>query len=103
MTEPAPPPLPELEQGLLDAAGLAALVADLHAHATVIDVVAKGGALVRADGRNLGLDEGIAALKDGQVRGLQLRYRHEDVEWWDTLIAAPGGWRIVRIRHDPPV
>jgi len=34
------------------------------------------------------------------VRGLQIRYRHEDAEWWDTLMNQGERWRLVRIRHE---
>jgi hypothetical protein len=37
------------------------------------------------------------------VRGLQLRYRHQGKTWWDTVMPLPGGlFRIVRIEHDFP-
>ena len=34
------------------------------------------------------------------VLGLQVRYRHDGREWWDTLLAlSPGGFRLVRIEQ----
>ena len=35
----------------------------------------------------------------GEVRALQLRYRFERVEWFDTLLRTPKGTRLVRVGH----
>ena len=49
-------------------------------------------ALTLADARRL--------LEERAVRGLQIRYRYDGADWWDTLMVLPEGWRLVRIRHE---
>jgi hypothetical protein len=34
------------------------------------------------------------------VRGLQLRYRYQDADWWDTLMLVGDHFRLIRIRHE---
>ena len=41
-----------------------------------------------------------AGLAAGDFRGVQVRYVYEGKEWCDTLLAAPGGVRLVRICTD---
>ncbi len=48
-----------------------------------------------ADGANIDLDRARSALRAGSA--VQLRYVHEGVEWWDTLLPMGDGVRIVRV------
>lgn len=89
--------LPPLDEGVLDDAGLDALLRDISACTQLIEVQVKGGRQERAAGADLVAAR--AALRSG-ARGMQVRYRHDGVEWWDTVMRAPAGWRVVRIRHD---
>jgi hypothetical protein len=93
----AHPELAALHEALLDAATLDALCADLTVHADLLDVIVKPG-LGRAEPQPVGLAPAIAALKSGTTRGVQLRYRWDGAEWRDTLLAMPGGVRLVRMR-----
>ena len=48
--------------------------------------------LTLADARRL--------LEARAVRGLQLRYRYDNADWWDTLMVLPDGFRLVRLGHE---
>jgi hypothetical protein len=91
--------LPELTQAYLDADTLDALFADLAACARVLEVVAKLAPTQMIPNQRLTLDDARALITSRKVRGVQIRYRYDDAEWWDTLMAAPEGVRVVRIRH----
>ncbi len=107
MSHPIPPEepefeLPEVNASLLDAAGLEALLRDIELCTELLEIVPKfsrqelivepAGRLTVADAREL--------MRSGAVRGVQIRYRHEGAEWWDTLMNQGEGWRLVRIRHE---
>ncbi|MBS0657052.1 MAG: hypothetical protein JSR82_02250 [Verrucomicrobia bacterium] len=95
------PPLPELRQATLDATGLATLLSDLALCTEVLAVLPKSAARELSSERPLALAEASEALQAGRLRGVQVRYRFDGAEWWDTLITAgPSAWRLVRIRHD---
>lgn len=94
--------LPDLQQSVLDAATLEQLFADLAACTEIIEIIPKQVAEgYVSEHSSLALDEAYAMLLGGQVRGLQIRYRYHESQWWDTLLPAPGGdgFRIVRIEH----
>lgn len=97
---PEVPELPDLHQGMLDEATLATYFADLQEHAEVFDVNAKGAPESYASDSPMDLAAGENLFQSGLVRGLQIRYRFGGVEWWDTLIRAPEGVRLVRIEHN---
>ena len=94
-------PLPEMFEGELDDAQLAAYFADLELVGPV-EVRTKGAAreLTAEVAASLDLDAARAQLQSGAARMLQLRYRHDGSDWWDTLIAGAVTTRLVRVRHD---
>lgn len=94
------PKLADLTEGMLDGPTLFALLDDLEACATVLDVIVKGGATSRTDAKTWGLREAAELLTSGQTHGIQIRYRYEGAEWRDTLLWTPGGVRIVRMNMD---
>lgn len=97
----APPALPPVHEGSLDEATLDALFRDVAAAATLLAVVVKRGRAAEPPRSPGALEDARAALRSGAVRAVQLRYRHEGREWWDTIsTSAPGRWRLVRIAHD---
>jgi hypothetical protein len=89
-----------LTGGLLDRATLDALERDLVACAHVLDVLVKGAPTLRADPEPVSLAEAFAALRGGHVRAVQVRYAYDGAEWRDTLVATPGGVRLVRARTE---
>jgi hypothetical protein len=95
----SPPNLPPLQQSLLDEETLAALFVDLRQCASIIEVIIKQGPRDMALEARPSLDEAETLLRQGKVRGVQVRYRFEQAEWCDTLIATPSGVRLTRIRQ----
>ncbi len=96
------PPMPELEEGTLDAPGLEALLRDVGTCTDLLEVILKGNASSRAASAGVDLEGAKEALMARTCRAAQLRYRYAGVEWWDTVLVAPAGWRVVRIRQDRP-
>jgi hypothetical protein len=90
--------LPELHQGLLDGEALAAFVLDVELHTEVLEVRVKHGPERFADPAPVVLRAAFLQLVDGLIQGFQARYLWEGAEWRDAVIAAPGGYRIVRMR-----
>ena len=96
----APPPLAELAEAVLDAEGLLSLLEDIATHATHQTVFLKGAPQGRAQAAQVDLPAAGEALTTGQARGLQVRYRWQGEEYWDTVLAhSPGRWRVVRIQR----
>ncbi|WP_164002865.1 hypothetical protein [Pyxidicoccus caerfyrddinensis] len=92
--------LPSLQQADLDAATLARLVSDIQRLAVVDEVLLKGADASMASTQRRTLAEAVDALQQGLVMGVQVRYRYQGQSWWDTLLRAPQGIRLVRITHD---
>jgi hypothetical protein len=93
--------LPEMRDAVLDAAALAALLRDIGTLTTIDEVIVKDRpGLARAPSTDVALDQVQRLLLAGEVRGVQIRYRHGGAIWWDTLMATPDGVRLVRIRHE---
>lgn len=92
--------LREFHEAFVDAATLEQLFVDLDAVADVLAVMAKGGSTDRAHGGTMSLEEGRSLFVAQKVRGLQIRYRYQGSEWWDTLMHTPKGVRIVRIEQE---
>lgn len=93
--------LPPLQDAMLAESDVLALAEDLRRVADVIGHATKGGATTRAtEARSASLEADVARLLAGEVAGLQVRYRHDGKEWWDTLLAlGEGRFRLVRIEH----
>lgn len=91
--------LPQLQQVVVDDALLDALVADLSALTEILAVMPKASA-GRVVPQNVPLGEGVQQLRDNHLRGLQIRYRYEGDEWWDTLMQTPNGIKLTRIKQE---
>lgn len=92
--------LPQLQQVAVDDALLDALVADLSALTEILAVMPKAAAAGRVVPQNVSLGEGVQQLRDNNLRGLQIRYRYEGDEWWDTLMQTPNGIKLTRIKQE---
>ena len=92
--------LRDYHEAFLDPATLEQLFVDLDGAADVLAVLAKGASRDRAHGGTLSLDEGKQLFMAKSVRGLQIRYRYQGSEWWDTLMHTPAGVRVVRIEQE---
>ncbi len=91
--------LPQLQQVEVDDALLDALVTDLTALTEILCVMPKAGA-GRVVPKTMPLAEGAKMLRENNLRGLQIRYRYEGDEWWDTLMQTPSGMRLTRIKQE---
>ncbi|MBP6600523.1 MAG: hypothetical protein KA250_01885 [Verrucomicrobiales bacterium] len=95
------PPLPDLQQVQFDAAELERLLRDIRACAQVTEVIPKYSATSPVpESGALSLDDGRRLLLEGGARAVQFRYRFQDADWWDTVMALPESqFRLVRIQH----
>lgn len=92
-------PLPDLHEAMLDEVLEEKLFTDVGAVTELLGVFVKGGPTERASGDPLDFAAAVALWRRGEVRALQLRYRFESVEWFDTLMRTPKGTRLVRVGH----
>lgn len=92
--------LPPLREAVLDAEELAALLRDIAAFGTVDEIVVKSGPGRVVETMAPALADVEALLATRQVRGVQIRYRHDGAQWWDTLLVVADGVRLVRMRHE---
>jgi len=67
--------LPQLQQVAVDDALLDALVVDLASLTEILCVMPKAGA-GRVVPKTMPLEDGVQMLREGNLRGLQIRYRH---------------------------
>jgi hypothetical protein len=95
------PPLPDLNTTLLDAAQLEQLLRDIELCAQIDEIIPKFAARGHVpDTASVSLAQARELLVARAIRGLQLRYRYQGADWWDTLMLAGDRFRLVRIRHD---
>ena len=98
------PDLPELHESILDDDTVRDLVRDVSSLTKILEVIPKGGSedYVAKNGKlnSVDIELGRDLLLARQIRGLQIRYEHQGSQWWDTLIALPDGFKIVRIEHN---
>lgn len=95
----SPIDFPELQQGVLDEETVERYFEDLSA-AEVFDVLVKGAPEKYASEGQFTLETGRALFEQRAVRGLQIRYRWEGAEWWDTLLHTRGAVRLIRVRQE---
>ena len=97
--------LPELHESVLDPDTVHQLVHDISSLTEILEIIPKGAsdkyvADPTTQKNGMDIELGRDLLLAGQIRGLQIRYRHNSAQWWDTLIALPEGFKIVRIQHN---
>lgn len=95
------PALPELRSSTLDLAEVELLLNDIETCAQITEIIPKQSAQGYApETGTLTLDDARQLLRTRTVRGLQIRYRHDGADWWDTLMLAGETFRLIRIRHE---
>ena len=94
------PPVPLMVEGLIDATTLRQLFADLAAHASVIGVREKSDPREYTVPESLSASLALDRLLSGSAQAIQVRYRHDGHEWTDTILATPGGFRVIRCSHE---
>ena len=90
--------LPEMRPALLDTATVERLFADLAFETSVLGILVKGGASDRAREEAPTLRAAREVLLSGEAEGVQIRFVHRGVEYWDTVMRTPLGFRLVRVR-----
>lgn len=106
-------PLPEVFTAELDADDVARLLGDVLGMTVVLGVTVKDGARRYVPDANAGAEEPTAVLRELLLKvragealplGVQLRYQHGGVTFYDTLMRRGEGWRLTRIAppHDQP-
>lgn len=97
----ASPALPALHTGTLDAEQVNQLLDDIEACTELVEILPKHAARGQvSDTAAVSLAEARTLLAMRAVRGMQLRYRHDGADWWDTLMLVGDQYRVVRIRHE---
>jgi hypothetical protein len=103
MSEPEGNALPPMSDAVLDDEQLAALFRDYRQCAGQVQIVVKlARGFVPAAAPRLdqpSLDEAEELLRTRLIRGLQVRYQHDQALWYDTLMPLAEGVRLVRIPH----
>ncbi|HUR53311.1 MAG TPA: hypothetical protein VMZ71_04235 [Gemmataceae bacterium] len=99
-TFPDGPPVPLMVDGVIDAATLRQLFADLAASATVLGVREKSGPTAYTGADEQTTQTALARLLSGSARAAQVRYRFDNHEWTDTILSVQNGFRVVRCRHE---
>lgn len=92
--------LAPLHEADLDHPTVEALFADIGGLCRLLEVQPRGSFREFARGSSLPLGEARDQLLAGEIAGVQLRYEYDGAQWWDTVLATPAGWRLVRIRHE---
>ena len=92
------PPLPRLENVVLDEAGVDDLFATVAREGEGVDILLKGDVQAYSEGAT-DLADARERLRAGTVLGVQLRYRRGGTAWLDTLMHVPHGVRLVRIEQ----
>jgi MauM/NapG family ferredoxin protein len=89
--------LPELQDEIVDDEVIGRLFDDLAALGQIIEINEMGGARAHSEGVGLDLEIAKRRFLAGDVRGVQIVYRHQDETWCDTLMRVPSGTRILRM------
>ena len=93
--------LAEMVSAELDFAAVERLFEDLAFETTVLGVALRfGDADPSPKDRpsEPNLRQARTAILSGEATGAQLRYVHEGVEWWDTVMRTGPSFRVVRVK-----
>lgn len=93
-----PDELPPVHTGVLDGDGLAELLADLTSLCEIDEIRGRtppGSPPLAAAPRDLA--DAFERLREGELTAIQVRYRHADEAWLDTISRESNDYRIVRI------
>lgn len=95
------PAMPQMREAILTAEDVDSMLADWKAHTQLLHVSGKGRLRTQVgDSTILSVDGAVEQLISGQLLAIQVRYRFDSYQWTDTLLNAPGGFRLVRCRHE---
>ena len=107
-SQPNPPPpeeppfkLPDLTTAPLDASQVEQLLRDIEVCGQITEIIPKYASRDHVpEAPNVSLAQARQMLAERTIRGLQIRYRYDNADWWDTLMLTGDLFRLVRIRHD---
>lgn len=95
-------PLPPLHIADIDGETVRELFLDVESLGEHLEIVIKHSSEGHVDrGPCTSLTDAITQLLLGTALGVQLRYRFQGADWWDTLMRTAEGFRLVRIQHRP--
>lgn len=83
----------------LDADGVIAHVEALAANATDVQIRVKGATTAYSESTTDAFATLARRLVAGEVVALQIRFAANGAWWCDTIVAARGGFRLVRMRE----
>lgn len=86
--------MPELREGTLTEADLAAYAEDLRTLASQMRCQVRRQGAMPPD--QVSLEEAIERARAGSA--VQIQYEYAGARWRDTLMAAPGGHRLIRMK-----
>jgi hypothetical protein len=92
--------LPDMRTAALDDERVEALFRDIAALATLDEIIVKARPGHVDDAQRITLEDAKRLILSREVRGVQIRYRHDGACWWDTLMCSAEGVRLVRVRHE---
>lgn len=95
-------PLPPMREAMLDEDEVDALFSDIKELTEVAEILVKSGPGRIDDGLRPTLADARDLLRSEGVLAVQIRYRHDQAHWWDTLMRVGEKVRLVRVRHDFP-
>ena len=93
------PPIPEMREMVFDEEQVASFMDDLKNLTQIESIQTKGGKSLHADESQINLDDAFTALKKGEIRGIQIRYRHNGFDWTDSVFIVANDYKIIRCQH----
>jgi len=91
--------MPDVREATLDAPALEALLVDIETLTQLLDVQVKAALTTHGEAQPLTARGAAERLLSGEVRAVQIRYRYQGREYWDTLLRTQRGVRLVRVDH----
>lgn len=92
-------PLPDLHDATIDLDTFRIYIDDLSL-SEILEVRLKGLEAQRAGDSLTDLARGATLFEGQDAAGMQIKYRFDGLEWWDTLMWVGDRIRLVRIAHD---
>lgn len=96
---PDGPPPPPMCDAWLDETQLNDLFNDLESCAEIVSVQVKAHPQAQVGDAVVSLELARQLFADGQIRGVQIRYRFQNHEWCDTLLRAENRCRLIRCQY----
>lgn len=89
--------LPQLHDSVLDDTTLEALLVDLETLTEILEIRVRSTARALSTAASPTVEDLRTALRNKEIDGARIRYRHDGQVWSDTLVVGPDGVRLVRM------